>query len=71
MAEFRITNEHTTSGVGNVIEVLRRPRLWIPTEADYPNHKVWLEKVEAQLTSGKKRAMLAYDSRIPVGTVVY
>jgi N-acetylglutamate synthase-like GNAT family acetyltransferase len=71
MAEFRFTNEHKASEVGNVISVLRRPRLWIPTETDYPGHSTWLEKVEDQIQTGKKRAMLAYIAGKPVGAVVY
>ncbi len=71
MAEFRITNEHTQSEVGNIISVLRKPRLWIPTEKDYPDHALWLEKTEDQIQRGTKRAMLAYIGGTPVGTVVY
>jgi ribosomal protein S18 acetylase RimI-like enzyme len=71
MAEFRFTNEHSSSELGNVIDVLRRPRLWVPTEADYPDHAAWLEKVEAQLGTNQKRAMVAYDTTTPIGAVVY
>jgi ribosomal protein S18 acetylase RimI-like enzyme len=71
MAEFRFTNEHSPSEVGGVIDVLRAPRLWIPTETDYPAHSEWVEKAEAQIHTGKKRAMLAYHNRKPVGTVIY
>jgi len=71
MAEFRITNEHSPSEVGNVIDVLRRPRIWIPTQVDYPDHQVWLDKTEAQIASGKKRAFLAYNGIEPIGSVVY
>lgn len=70
MAEFRITNEHSSSEVGNVIGLMERPRLWVP-ETDYPDYYEWLQKTEAQVNSGKKRAMLAYSGREPVGTVVY
>lgn len=71
MAEFRITNEPSASKVGNVIDVLRRPRLWIPTQADYPYHQAWLEKTAAQIASDKKRAFLAYSGNDPIGTIVY
>jgi hypothetical protein len=68
MTEFRITNEHRFSEVGNVIDVLQRPRLWVP-ETDYPDYAEWLEKVEDQLHTDEKRAMLAYQDRNPRGTV--
>lgn len=71
MAKFRITNEHRRSEVGNVIDVLRRPRLWIPTDKDYPDHGSWLEKTEFEIGTDKKRAFLAYSSSKPVGTIVY
>jgi ribosomal protein S18 acetylase RimI-like enzyme len=71
MADFRFTNEHTSDEVGNVIDVLRRPRLWIPTQKDYPDYDAWLEKTEAEIASDKKRAMLAYMGRQPVGAVIY
>ena len=71
MTEFKFTNDHSPSQIGNIIDVLRRPRLWIPTEQDYPNHDVWLDRVEAQVLAGTKRAMLAYHEGRPVGAVVY
>jgi ribosomal protein S18 acetylase RimI-like enzyme len=71
MTEFRITNEHRPNEVGNVIDVLRRPRLWIPTGEDYPDHETWLQKTEAQIGDNRKRALLAYHNAEPVGTVVY
>ncbi len=71
MAEFRFTNEHTVSEVGNIIDVLREPHLWIPTEKDYPTHAEWLEKAETEIISGKKRVMAAYSQTRPVGVVIY
>lgn len=53
------------------IDVLRKPRLWIPTEKDYPSHGMWLEKVEAELQQGKKRAIVAFFGKVPVGAVIY
>ena len=53
------------------IDVLRKPRLWIPTEKDYPSHGTWLEKVEAELQQGKKRAMIGFFGKVPVGAVIY
>lgn len=70
MAEFRFTNEHRGGETGNVIDVLRRPRLWVPG-SDYPDYSDWLERVELQLGSGQKRAMVAYSHRKPIGTVLY
>ena len=71
MAEFRFTNDLSAQDVAGVVDVLRRPRLYIPTERDYPNHVTWLEKTEAQLIAGEKRAMVAYALGHAVGTVVY
>jgi ribosomal protein S18 acetylase RimI-like enzyme len=71
MADFRFTNEHQQADIGNIVGVLESPRLWIPTEHDYPKHSDWLQKAEAQLAAGTKRAMLAYAGREPIGTVIY
>lgn len=71
MTEFRFTNEHRASEVGNVAAVLGRPRLWIPTGLDYPDHPQWLERAEDQIQTGKKRVMLAYRGVEPIGAVVY
>lgn len=70
MAEFRFTNEHSLTEVAGVIDVLRSPRLWIPTSLDYPTHTEWLEKTEAEIKEGKKRAMIAYMVSA-IGTVIY
>lgn len=51
--------------------VLRRPRLWIPTEADYPRHSEWLDKVEAEVLDGSRRAFLARNGLTPTGVLVY
>jgi ribosomal protein S18 acetylase RimI-like enzyme len=71
MADFRFTNEHTQSELGNVTDIIERPRLWIPSVVDYPNYYDWTEKVEAEINTGQKRAMLAYSGREAIGTVVY
>jgi len=71
MKEFRFNNEHTSAEVADIIDVLRQPRLWIPTGKDYPNHKNWLDKTEAQIASGSKKAMAAYMGKDAVGTVIY
>lgn len=71
MAEFRFTNDHSSSDLGHVADVLLRPRLWIPTESDYPTHGDWVQKTEAQLAADSKRAMMAYYGPVSVGTVVY
>lgn len=70
MRDVRFTNEHDTASAGNVIDVLKRPRLWIPT-TDYPDYPLWLDKVEAELDTQAKRAMLAYSGTEPVGVVLY
>jgi len=71
MAEFVFTTDHSRTQAAHVIDVLRAPRLWIPTGTDYPHHDEWLQKVEAELDAGKKRAMLASDGGLPIGVVVY
>jgi len=71
MTNFRFTNEHSSAGAADVIDVLRRPRLWIPTEHDYPNHDAWLDKTEAQIASGAKRAMSGYMGNRAIGAVIY
>jgi len=71
MAEFRFNNDHNTAQASAVIDVLRQPRLWIPTEKNYPGYDTWLQKVEGQIISGTKRAMVAYFGNKTVGAVVY
>ena len=71
MVSLKLTNEHTSSEVRKIIDVLRLPSLRLPTEKDYPAHTKWLEKAEAQIQSGKKRAMVAYSGSNPVGVVIY
>lgn len=71
MTEFRFTNDHSSSGVADVVDVLRQPRLWIPTQEDYPGHAEWLDKTEALIGSGQKRAMSAHMGRDAIGAVIY
>jgi ribosomal protein S18 acetylase RimI-like enzyme len=71
MQDFRFTNEHRLSQTGEIVGFLERPRLWIPSTADYPDHFDWLDKVGIQLEREQKRAMVAYHGRAIVGTVVY
>ncbi len=71
MAEFTITNDHSQKRIGQVMDALRRPRLFIPTLNDYPKHDLWLQHVEAQLNTGEKRAMAAFAGAAAIGVVVY
>jgi ribosomal protein S18 acetylase RimI-like enzyme len=71
MAEFRFTNEHSSSETGNIVEVLERPRLWIPTQHDYPDFSSWVLKTEARIAEGSTRAMIAYLGTTPAGVVIY
>lgn len=71
MTEFRFTNEHRTSGIGTVVDVLRSPRLWIPAQRDYPDYDNWLLKTEADIIAGSKRAMLARMNSQAIGAVIY
>jgi len=70
MIDFRFTNEHQASGISDILDVLQKPRLWVPRQ-DYPDYSQWLEKVEVELQAEEKRAMLACSGRDPVGVVVY
>lgn len=70
--DIRITNEITPSRAGKVMDVLRAPRLWIPTREDYgKGHDTWLQKVESELMTGKRSALLARIGDRSVGTVVW
>jgi hypothetical protein len=71
MREIKFTNEHAGSGAGKIVDILRKPRLWIPTAENYSDFSDWLEKTEAQVSTDEKRAMLATVGTMPVGTVVY
>lgn len=71
MQDFRFTNEHRPGGAGEIVSFLEKPRLWIPSTADYPDHFDWLDKVGTQLEREQKRAMVAYHGRNIVGTIVY
>jgi ribosomal protein S18 acetylase RimI-like enzyme len=71
MADFTFTNEHSNAQVAGIIDVLRRPRLYIPTHQNYPDFSEWLERTEADLQTGKKRAMAAYMGKTAVGSIVY
>ena len=70
MADFRFTNEYSPSQREGVLDVLRRPRLWVPN-TDYPDYQQWLGKVESQLSDNEKRAMVAYLGLAAVGAIVY
>ena len=71
MIEVRFSNDHSARQRGDVMTVLRQPRLWIPTATDYPRHDEWLDKTESEIVNGDKRAMLGYSGNNPVGTIVY
>lgn len=71
MIELRFSNDHSARQRGDVMAVLRQPRLWIPTAIDYPRHDEWLDKTESEIANGNKRAMLGYSDNNPVGTIVY
>ena len=71
MFEFTALTAESPRQASLAIDVLRKPRLWIPTQKDYPGHDAWLEKVEAELQQGKKRAMLGFIGKEPVGAVIY
>ena len=71
MIEARFSNDHSAHQLDDVMTILGRPRLWIPTAADYPRHGEWLDKTETEIADGTKRAMLGYNGSDPVGVIVY
>ena len=71
MQDFRFTNEHRLGETGEIVGFLEKPRLWIPSISDYPDHFDWLAKVGTQLEREQKRAMVAYHASEIVGTIVY
>ncbi len=69
---IRFTDEMNPARAAKVIDVLRAPRLWIPTQQDYgADHEVWLEKVEAELAAGKRYALHAQMGRRSVGVIIW
>lgn len=71
MTDFRFTNDLSQHEIDGVVGLLRSPRLWIPTEADYPAHPEWVDKTVAQLESETKRALLAQHDGVPVGVAIF
>lgn len=68
----RFTDEMNVSRSAKVIDVLRAPRLWIPTEKDYgAGHEDWLAKVEDELTLGVRHALHAQADGRSVGAVIW
>jgi ribosomal protein S18 acetylase RimI-like enzyme len=64
------TNEHGSTRTDEIVDHLRRPRLWIP-QADYPDYDTWLERVHQQLCREDKQAMVAIESTRVVAAIVY
>lgn len=71
MADFHFTNEHTAKTTGEIMQVLRSPRLWIPSRLDYPDFDQWLDKTEAAINDNSARAMSARIGTQTVGAVIY
>ena len=71
MIEVQFSNDHSARQRGDVMTVLRQPRLWIPTATDYPRHNEWLDKTESEIANGNKRAMLGCSDNNPVGAIIY
>jgi len=63
MIDFRLTDEMNPANAAKVADHLRRRRLWIPTEEDYPTHNEWVEKSEAELINGSRHALMATYTR--------
>ncbi len=70
MAEFTFSNERNQAEAEETVEFLRVPRLWIPGE-DYPDFDDWLDRVAAELTEDRKRAMTVRFGGELVGAIVY
>lgn len=71
MADFHFTNEHNARSTGEILRVLREPRLWVPSQLDYPDFDQWLDKTEAAILNNTARALSAYIGTQPVGAVIY
>lgn len=67
------TDEMNRRRAAQAIDVLRAPRLWIPTSDDYgmKAHENWLAKIEHELVEGKRCAPLAQSGRSHVGAIVW
>ena len=66
------TDEMNPTRAAKVTDVLRAPRLWIPTAEDYgPGHKDWLAKVEHELTVGAGHALHAQVDGHSAGAVIW
>ena len=51
---------------------IAQPRLYIPTEQDYGvNRGPWVEKVEAELLTGKRHALLTHEGAESLAVVVF
>ena len=69
---IRINDEMNPARAAKVMDVLRAPRLWIPTYEDYgASVEGWLGKVEQELIDGKRHALYAQVGRQASGTVVW
>lgn len=68
--EFVLTTEQTITKADELVDHLRRPRLWVPG-TDYPDYGAWLERVHRQLKDESKRAILALVRGCVIGAVLY
>lgn len=71
MKDFNFSNQTSGANASSVIDVLREPRLWIPSSQDYPDYDDWLLRTESELAEGSKRAMVARHGGRAIGAVVY
>lgn len=71
MIDFNLTDTMNARNAARVIDHLRQPRLWIPTDEDYSHHSEWLEKTEAELISDTRHALVATFGRVVVGAIVF
>jgi ribosomal protein S18 acetylase RimI-like enzyme len=67
---FTFTNQIPHSKLDELLEYLRGPRLYL-AQADYPDHESWLHKAYGELSSNKKRAIVASHNGRVVGATIY
>lgn len=72
MIDIRFTDEMNPRNAARVIDHLRQPRAYIDTAADYgAAHEAWLGKIEAELVSATRFALMATDGRETAGVIVF
>lgn len=73
MIDVYISSDMNPRTAASVADVLRQPRILIPTEDDYgaERHSSWVERTEAGLIAGSRQAVIAHDMGKACGAVVF